>query len=103
MIRMISQSYHMTPQSERWNGFHSSELCNDAFAKAERGLPRFAEHLAVVCEPASDWGPSVGMHSTGVKLFSVPVCGPQNDGFRPHIRQLGRISFGNLAGFHSAT
>ncbi|MBR2964200.1 MAG: hypothetical protein IKC53_08350, partial [Lentisphaeria bacterium] len=48
-------------------------------------------------------GPSVGMHSTGAKLFSVPVCGSQNDGFRPRIRQLGGISFGNLTEFHSAT
>ena len=58
-------------------------------------FPCFAEHVAVVCEPASDWGASVGMHSTGVKLFSVPVCGPQNDG--------SDHAYGNLAGFHSAT
>ena len=34
-------------------GFHSSELCDDAFAKAGRSLPRFVEHLAVVYEPAT--------------------------------------------------
>ena len=45
--------YHMIPQAERWNGFHSSELCDDAFAKAERGLPRFAEHLATLYKPAT--------------------------------------------------
>ena len=45
--------YHMIPQAERWNGVHSSELCDDAFAKAERGLPRFAEHLATLYKPAT--------------------------------------------------
>lgn len=45
--------YHMIPQGKRWNGFHSSELCNDAFARTERDLPRFAEHLATLYKPAT--------------------------------------------------
>lgn len=101
----------------RWNTIHSSAM--DWLGPFPVSLPTlqrftnrrpislafpcFAEHLAVVCEPASDWGPSVGMHSTAPTQFSFPVCGPQNDGFRPRIRQLGRISFGNLARFHPAT
>ena len=43
------------------------------------------------------------MQSAAPKEFGFPVCGSRNDGFRPRIRQLGKISFGNLARFHSAT
>ena len=82
---------------ERWNAFRSS-------AMAGRGpFPVFVEHLAVVYEPASDWGPSVGMHSTAPlwlgmapSLFRWTPC----RGIRTLVLLGIPIAFGVLLAFH---